>query len=109
MGCSGSVSTRLAIERARGTSPSSWIMTAAEIGGMIVRVVTEAEAALDRLNGLQRIGIDEVSHRKGQRYLTVVVDHDSRRDRRHDRQSGDGSRGGLGSSEWAAADRYRRG
>ncbi len=27
------------------------------------------------LDGLRRIGIDEISHRKGQRYLTVVVDH----------------------------------
>lgn len=31
------------------------------------------------LDGLRRIGIDEISHRKGQRYLTVVVDHDSGR------------------------------
>ena len=28
---------------------------------------------------LKRIGIDEISYRKGQRYLTVVVDHDSGR------------------------------
>lgn len=28
---------------------------------------------------LERIGIDEISYRKGQRYLTVVVDHDSGR------------------------------
>jgi transposase len=25
------------------------------------------------------VGIDEISHRKGQRYLTVVVDHDTGR------------------------------
>ncbi len=31
----------------------------------------------DRLNGLRRIGIDEIAHRKGQRYLTVVIDHDT--------------------------------
>jgi transposase len=29
-----------------------------------------------RLEGLYRIGIDEVSYRKGHRYLTVVADHD---------------------------------
>jgi hypothetical protein len=29
-----------------------------------------------RLDGLYRIGIDEVSYRKGHRYLTVVADHD---------------------------------
>jgi transposase len=46
------------------------------VGGMIARVVSEAEAAVDGLAGLRRIGIDEISYRKGQRYLTVVVDHD---------------------------------
>jgi transposase len=34
---------------------------------------------VDLLDGLRRIGIDEISHRKGQRYLTVVVDHDTGR------------------------------
>ncbi len=29
-----------------------------------------------RLDGLYRIGVDEVSYRKGHRYLTVVADHD---------------------------------
>ena len=29
-----------------------------------------------RLEGLYRIGVDEVSYRKGHRYLTVVADHD---------------------------------
>lgn len=32
-----------------------------------------------RLDGLRRIGIDEISHRKGQQYITVVIDHDSNR------------------------------
>ena len=40
----------------------------------------EAErAAGDRLEGLRRLGIDEISVRKGQRYITVVVDHDTGR------------------------------
>jgi len=34
---------------------------------------------VDRLAGLRRIGIDEVAYRKGQRYLTVVFDHDTGR------------------------------
>jgi transposase len=48
------------------------------VGGIIERVVG---ARLDpsRLDGLKRIGIDEFSYRKRHRYLTVVVDHDSRR------------------------------
>ena len=29
-----------------------------------------------RLEGLARIGVDEISYRKGQQYLTVVADHD---------------------------------
>ena len=33
----------------------------------------------DPLEGLTRIGIDELSFRKGQRYITVVVDHDTGR------------------------------
>ena len=45
------------------------------VAGIVTRVVTEA---IDerRLTGLLRIGVDEVSYRKGHRYLTVVADHD---------------------------------
>lgn len=32
-----------------------------------------------RFDGLRRIGVDEVSYKRGHRYLTVVVDHDRRR------------------------------
>ena len=39
----------------------------------------EAGREVDLLAGLRRIGIDEISHRKGHRYLTVVVDHDTGR------------------------------
>lgn len=49
------------------------------VTGIVARVVTEASARIDRLDGLRRIGIDEVAYRKGHRYLTVVVDHDSGR------------------------------
>ncbi|WP_158515535.1 transposase [Kitasatospora sp. MBT63] len=37
-----------------------------------------ADAGTDQLAGLRRIGVDEISYRRGQRYMTVVVDHDSR-------------------------------
>ena len=33
----------------------------------------------DRFANLSRIGIDEISYKRGHRYLTVVVDHDTRR------------------------------
>jgi transposase len=49
------------------------------VGGICERVAGEAQRDSDLLDGLRRIGIDEISHRKGQRYLTVVVDHDSGR------------------------------
>jgi transposase len=49
------------------------------VGRVVARVAEEAGQGVDRLAGLRRIGIDEISHRKGHRYLTVVVDHDSGR------------------------------
>src|SRR3954466_6909231 len=49
------------------------------VGGILERVADEAQREVDLLAGLKRIGIDELSHRRGQRYLTVVVDHDSGR------------------------------
>ena len=49
------------------------------VGRMLARVAEEADQGVDRLAGLRRIGIDEISHRKGHRYLTVVVDHDTGR------------------------------
>jgi len=49
------------------------------VGGICRRVSDEARAQRDLLAGLRRIGFDEISVRKGQRYLTVVVDHHSGR------------------------------
>jgi len=49
------------------------------VTGIVARVVAEAAGRSDPLDGLRRIGIDEVAYRKGQRYLTVVVDHDTGR------------------------------
>lgn len=45
------------------------------VSGIVGRVVAEHLDAR-RLEGLYRIGVDEVSYRKGHRYLTVVADHD---------------------------------
>lgn len=49
------------------------------VGAIITRVVADIDASVDRLEGLRRIGIDEISYKKGHRYITVVVDHDSSR------------------------------
>lgn len=49
------------------------------VGAIIERVWGDVEALGDRLDGLTRIGIDEISYKRGHRYLTVVVDHDTGR------------------------------
>jgi transposase len=45
------------------------------VTSMVARVVAEARAGVDRLEGLRRIGIDDKSYKKGHKYLMVVVDH----------------------------------
>ena len=54
-------------------------MAWATVGAIVSRVVDEARAAADPFDGLRRIGIDEISYKRGHRYLTVVVDHDTGR------------------------------
>jgi transposase len=49
----------------------SWEAVTAIVTRVVVDHVDDA-----RLEGLYRIGVDEVSYRKGHRYLTVVADHD---------------------------------
>lgn len=49
------------------------------VGRIVERVADERLAHTDLLAGLKRIGIDELSYRKGHKYLTVVVDHDTGR------------------------------
>ena len=49
------------------------------VGSIISRVVAEGRAAHDPFDGLVRIGIDEISYKRGHRYLTIAVDHDSGR------------------------------
>lgn len=48
------------------------------VGGICARVEASLEEAdgRGRLEGLRRIGVDETSYKRGQRYMTVVVDHD---------------------------------
>ena len=48
-------------------------------GAIITRVWADTAKAHDLLAGLRRIGIDEISYKRGHRYLTVVVDHDTGR------------------------------
>lgn len=49
------------------------------VGNIVARYWAEVSAQVDFLDGLTRIGIDEISYKKGHRYLVVVVDHDTGR------------------------------
>jgi transposase len=45
------------------------------VGRICARVSAEAKQGRDLFAGLKTLGFDEISIRKGQKYLTVVVDH----------------------------------
>jgi len=49
------------------------------VGRVCERVSAEAKQGRDPFANLKRLGFDEISVRKGQKYLTVVVDHHSGR------------------------------
>ena len=49
------------------------------VGAILARVWADVEAVHDRFADLRRIGIDEISYKRGHKYLTVVVDHDTGR------------------------------
>jgi transposase len=49
------------------------------VTAIVERVVTSALEHTDLLDGVKRVGIDEIAHRKGHRYLTAVTDHDTGR------------------------------
>jgi transposase len=47
------------------------------VGAVVARVAADAQGRVDRWADLRRIGIDEISYKKGHKYVTVVVDHDT--------------------------------
>ena len=49
------------------------------VGSIVERVWDDTEGLFDRFADLTRIGIDEISYKRGHKYLTVVVDHGSGR------------------------------
>lgn len=49
------------------------------VGAIVTRVVADAHGRKDPLDGLRRIGIDEIAYKRGFKYLIVIVDHDSGR------------------------------
>ncbi len=69
----------LAVNCSRSAVAELMRVTWRTVGSICERVAAEASREVDLLAGLSRIGVDEISHRKGHRYLTVVVDHDTGR------------------------------
>jgi len=69
----------LAVNCSRSAVAQLMRVTWRTVGQICERVSVQARRDVDLLAGLSRIGIDEISHRKGHRYLTVVVDHDTGR------------------------------
>lgn len=49
------------------------------VGAIVDRVWKDTAKTFDPFANLRRIGIDEISYKRGHKYLTVVVDHDSGR------------------------------
>jgi transposase len=49
------------------------------VGAIITRVVADSRAVKDPFEGLERIGLEEMSYKRGHRYILVAVDHDSGR------------------------------
>ena len=43
------------------------------VGAIVTRVSSDIDARVDRLAGLRRIGIDEISYKRGHRYLTCLL------------------------------------
>jgi transposase len=69
----------LAVRTDKTTVSSLMRLAWRTVGAIVERVSDDARGRVDPLAGVRRIGIDEVSYRKGHRYLTVVIDHDTGR------------------------------
>lgn len=69
----------LAVHTDKTTVSSLMRIAWATVGRIVERVSAEGRAARDPFEGVRNIGIDEISYRKGHRYLTVVIDHDTDR------------------------------
>lgn len=69
----------LATKASKSTVTSLMRVAWRTVGAIIDRVWADVAARTDLFAGLRRIGIDEISYKKGHKYLMVVVDHDTQR------------------------------
>lgn len=69
----------LAVRTDKSTLASLLKIAWRTVGKILARVAASMEKVREPLRHVTRIGIDEVAYRKGHRYLTIVVDHDSGR------------------------------
>lgn len=61
------------------TTVCSLMRIAWETAGRIIERVVARLGPADRLDGLRRLGIDELSYRRHHEYVTIVTDHDTGR------------------------------
>lgn len=66
-------------QRTDKTTVSTMMAIAWKTVGAIIQRVVARLGPKDRLAGLKRIGIDELSYRRHHKYVTVVTDHDTGR------------------------------
>lgn len=69
----------LAVRTDKSTLASLLKIAWRTVGRILERVAQSMSEVREPLANVTRIGIDEVSYRKGHRYLTIVVDHDTGR------------------------------
>ena len=67
------------VQRADMTTVASLMRCSWEAVSAIARRVTAEKLDTARLDGLVRIGVDEISYRRGHQYLTIVADHEKAR------------------------------
>jgi transposase len=63
-------------QRCDKTTLSAMMRIAWDTVGALIQRVVARHGDRDRLDGLTRIGVDELSYRRHHEYITVVVDHD---------------------------------
>ncbi len=69
----------LAVRTDKSTLASLLRVAWRTVGRILERVAQSMSKLRNPLKNVTRIGIDEISYRKGHRYLTIVVDHDTGR------------------------------